>query len=174
MKYNGSYENKRPCVNYRLFCYFCSTSHENGGVMVDNFSERTSFCYVVFEKNTILDCYRWMKSLRIVEKSRITLRCIYLSFLFSSSVHALSTYVHFYKKPRTINIAIHREVLDVRWHVVSYENTLANFAGHWWILISTLEPETEVSCNKTVPLPVISTGGGIVLSSYKKEALFKT
>lgn len=52
--------------------------------MVDLFSSKcTSFRFVVFEKDSFLDCLERMKSSRIVVESRITLRCIYLSlFLF--------------------------------------------------------------------------------------------
>lgn len=59
---------------------FCSTRYENGRIMVDFFSECTSFRYVVLEKDSILDCLGRMKSSRIVVESRITLRCIYFSF----------------------------------------------------------------------------------------------
>ena len=52
--------------------------------MVDFFSSKcTSFRFVVFEKDSFLDCLERMKSSRIVVESRITLRCIYLSLSLS-------------------------------------------------------------------------------------------
>lgn len=56
--------------------------------MVDLFSSKcTSFHFVVFEKDSFLDCLERMKSSRIVVESRITLRCIYLSLSLSLSIY---------------------------------------------------------------------------------------
>lgn len=78
--------------------------------MVDLFSSKcTSFRFVVFEKDSFLDCLERMKSSRIVVESRITLRCIYLSlslslsiyiYMFFLLVYATPAFVHFCKKSR--------------------------------------------------------------------------